>query len=776
MKIICASGLMVLAAFLSACETKVVTKSACGDGFLDPGEECEPGDLQGQTCATLGHYNPDGLLGCSVNCRFERTQCGGRCGDLQVDAEHEECDGGLAPGQTCEGLGYTGGTLACGGGCRLDVSGCVSVCGNGLLEPDEACDDGDADAGDGCSSLCGVEPGWTCVPDGEGSACQATCGDGVAVGTEACDGEDLRGRDCRDAGFQRGRLACDDACALDASECAGFCGDGVVSPGDGEVCDGDDLNHLTCRNFGFYRGTLACAAGCVLDLSGCEGTCGDGQVESELGEQCDPGAPVSGACLEHGFYDGTPACRVDCTWDLTGCTGSCGDGLIQDGFEACDGADLGLVDCRALGFYRGTPTCDAGCLHDTATCEGTCGDGVAEAGEGELCDGADTLGSSCGALDLPGGTLTCAPGCATYDTSACHRWTRIAAGGGHFNCAVRSDDSLWCWGRGEVGQLGEGLTIHRSAPVPVVGMSGGVSTVALGEGHACAVKTDGSLWCWGYNDRGQLGDASTISRSTPVAVIGMAGGVTSVAMYAGHSCAVKTDGSLWCWGSNDHGQLGDGTTVDKTTPICPTGMHTQVRAVSVGLLHTCALRTDDSVWCWGRGTEGQLGNSAAVTSPVPVQVQGLTGQKPVSLHSGGYFNFVILDTGMTRAWGYNSQGMLADGTIVDRSTPVSQVGMDDGALTLDGSRHFACAAAPSGQLWCWGTNGDGVFGNGATGYSYTPVPTSGETSVTGVATGYSHTCVLRADGTVGCTGLNTFGQLGDGTTTDRTTFRNVRLP
>ncbi len=771
-----ALGLLTLTWVLLACETKIVTESACGDGYLDPGEECEQGDLQGQTCASLGHYIPEGALGCGPTCRFDRTACGGRCGDLLVDAEREDCDGGLAPGQTCEGLGYSGGTLACGGGCRLDVSGCVSECGNGLAEPDEACDDGNSEPGDGCSPLCGIEPGWSCAPDGDLSVCVSICGDGVAVGAETCDGADLRGRDCRDAGFQRGQLACDGVCALDVSGCAGFCGDGEVSPADGESCDGDDLNHLTCRQLGFYRGTLHCAAGCVFDVSGCEGWCGDGIEEPGNGEHCDPAAPVTSACSDHGFYEGSPACGADCTWDLSGCTGSCGDGTIQEGLEDCDGALLGVADCRALGFYRGQPACDVSCVHDTALCDGRCGDGVAESGEGELCDWDDTLGVACNDLDLPGGTLRCAPGCGVYDKAGCHRWVQVDAGGGNFNCAVRSDGSLWCWGRGDSGQLGEGLTQHRSSPVPVVGMTGQVASVALGESHACAVKTDGSLWCWGYNQRGQLGDASLISRSTPVAVIGMAGGVQSVSMYAGHSCAVKTDGSLWCWGANDQGQLGDGTVVDKTTPICPNGMHTQVRAVAVGHFHTCALRADGTVWCWGRGTEGQLGNGAAASSTVPVQVTGLTGLTPAAILSGSYFNYVILDTGLTRAWGYNSIGMLADGTIVNRPAPVSQIGLDDGVAAFDGSRHFACAAAPSGQLSCWGTNGDGVFGNGTTGYSYTAVPIPGETAVVGIATGYSHTCVLRPDGTIGCTGFNMHGQLGDGTLIDRTTFANVRLP
>ena len=769
-------GILVVVTFTSACETKVVTNDACGDGFLDPGEDCEPAELLVQTCETLGHYNTAGTLRCSETCRFDRTECGGRCGDLQVDTENEECDGGLSLGQTCEGLGYTGGTLVCGGGCMLDVTSCTSLCGNGHVEPDETCDDGDTDGDDGCSAFCRVEPGWSCEALDSGSVCTSICGDDVAVGGETCDGADLRGRDCRAAGFYSGQLACDDACGWEVSGCHGFCGDGEVTVSGGESCDGADLNRMTCLQLGYYRGELACADDCSFDVSACEGSCGDGLVEPENGEPCDPGAAVTATCAEHGFHSGVPGCHANCTWDLAGCSEFCGDGTRQAGFEACEGGDLGGLTCTDLGFYRGALACDTSCALDAGACAGTCGDAVAEALEGELCDGPDTLGVGCNDLDLPGGVLGCGASCDAYDTSACHKWVQIDAGGGNFACAVRSDGSLWCWGRGEIGQLGEGQTQHRGTPVPVVGMQTGVSGVSVGEGHACATKTDGSLWCWGYNPFGQLGDASTISRTTPVAVVGMAGGVSSVSLYYGHSCAIKTDGSLWCWGLNDQGQLGDGTLVNKSTPVCPMGMHAQVRSVAVGYSHSCAVKTDGTTWCWGRGTDGQLGHGAFTSSSLPVQVAGLTGLNPVAVFSGAHFNFVRLDTGHTRAWGYNSIYMLADGSIESRFSPVAQLGLDAGIVSLDASRHFVCARLPGDHLSCWGYNLYGVFGNGTTDSSTTPLDIPVGDEVLGVATGYSFSCILRRDGTIGCSGTNEWGQLGDGTTINRNTFANVIFP
>jgi alpha-tubulin suppressor-like RCC1 family protein len=159
-----------------------------------------------------------------------------------------------------------------------------------------------------------------------------------------------------------------------------------------------------------------------------------------------------------------------------------------------------------------------------------------------------------------------------------------------------------------------------------------------------------------------------------------------------------------------------------------------------------------------------------------VQVAALSGLNPVTVFSGSHFNYVRLDTGHTRAWGYNSIFMLADGSIESRSSPVAQLGLDAGIVTLDASRHFVCARLPGDHLSCWGYNLYGVFGNGTNDSSLTPLLIPGADEVIGVATGGSFTCALRRDGTIMCTGENTWGQLGDGTTNSRNTFANVVFP
>jgi hypothetical protein len=189
---------------------------------------------------------------------------------------------------------------------------------------------------------------------------------------------------------------------------------------------------------------------------------------------------------------------------------------------------------------------------------------------------------------------------------------KVGAGWGH-TCAIKQDGSLWCWGRNDYGQLGDGTNTDKTTPVQITSE---VSSVALGGDHTCAVKTDGSLWCWGNNDFGQLGDGTNTSRTTPVQITS---GVSSVALGLHHTCAVKTDGSLWCWGVNWYGQLGDGTNTDKTTPVQITS---GVSSVALGRGHTCAVKTDGSLWCWGVNASGQLGDGGGWKN-TPVYIMNL---------------------------------------------------------------------------------------------------------------------------------------------------------
>jgi cysteine-rich repeat protein len=215
------SCLLLLAAGLltTACEEDDKKKEGCGNGLLDLGEQCDGGQLQDATCASLGYYSLLGQLRCSPVCTYDTSSCGGRCGDTMIDNDDgEECDGVNLNGNACQTLGFTGGALACSADCRFDISGCMSVCGNGVVDGGEACDDGNQSPGDGCAPNCVIEDGWSCA-DASPSVCESVCGDSLVVGAEDCDGANLNGSTCQTLGFTGGTLACAVECAFDTSNC-----------------------------------------------------------------------------------------------------------------------------------------------------------------------------------------------------------------------------------------------------------------------------------------------------------------------------------------------------------------------------------------------------------------------------------------------------------------------------------------------------------------------------------------------------------------------------
>jgi alpha-tubulin suppressor-like RCC1 family protein len=195
----------------------------------------------------------------------------------------------------------------------------------------------------------------------------------------------------------------------------------------------------------------------------------------------------------------------------------------------------------------------------------------------------------------------------------------VAAGYYH-TCALTTAGGLKCWGWNVYGQLGDGTTTNRTAPVDVVGLTSGVAAVAPGYEHTCALTTAGNLKCWGNSGSGQLGDGTTTNRTAPVDVVGLTSGVAAVAAGYYHSCALTTTGGVKCWGYNGYGELGDGTTTDRTTPVGVVGLTSGVAAVAAGRYHTCAVRTGN-LKCWGNNV-GQLGDGTQTDRWTPVDVTG----------------------------------------------------------------------------------------------------------------------------------------------------------
>ncbi len=275
-------------------------------------------------------------------------------------------------------------------------------------------------------------------------------------------------------------------------------------------------------------------------------------------------------------------------------------------------------------------------------------------------------------------------------------------------------------------------------------------SIAGGGDHTCAVSGDGRVFCWGANDTGQLGDGSTDPSNTPVEVLGLTG-VIRVAAGWRHTCAVTDVGTAYCWGGNDLQQLGDGTSDSSAEPVAVSGVD-DATDVTCGDAHTCAIRAGGSVWCWGANFDGQLGDgSFDVDSSVPVEATGFTGA--ISISAGFSHSCAATMTGNVWCWGDNLASQLGPGTTDDnRDAPIQVTGVSGAIQVASGDAHN-CVATNSGQAWCWGEGADGKLGDGLTDDDPNPKQVSGPAGVQWVAGSISHTCAVAA-GEVWCWGSN----------------------
>ncbi|MBI2060125.1 MAG: hypothetical protein HYT87_10170 [Nitrospirae bacterium] len=304
-----------------------------------------------------------------------------------------------------------------------------------------------------------------------------------------------------------------------------------------------------------------------------------------------------------------------------------------------------------------------------------------------------------------------------------------------------------------------------------------IQAVAVGGTLTCALIANGTVKCWGRNDYGQLGDGTTVDKSTPVAVSTL---TSAVAITGGnlHTCALVSGGTVKCWGYNNNGQLGDGTkgpTADKSTPVAVSTL-TGAIAITGGWGHTCALVSDGTVKCWGANYYGQLGDGTTgptADKSTPVAVSTLTGA--IAITGGDYHTCALVSDGTGKCWGDNVYGELGDGTLVDKSTPVA-VSTFTGAVAITGGNGHTCALVSDGTGKCWGKNLNGQLGDGTTANRLAPIAVSFLSSAAAIAGGSAHTCSLLSDGTVKCWGYNAYGELGDGTTADKTTPVAVSMP
>jgi alpha-tubulin suppressor-like RCC1 family protein len=358
--------------------------------------------------------------------------------------------------------------------------------------------------------------------------------------------------------------------------------------------------------------------------------------------------------------------------------------------------------------------------------------------------------------------------------------------GGKITCALLSNHRVGCWGGNGSGELGDGVSSHGHAdtegfdlsptPVQVKGITT-ATQVSAGEETTCAVLSNHTIECWGANSAGELGNGAsenaTVYSSTSVQVGGVSNAV-SVSVGSTHGCAVLSDQTVECWGDNNVGELGDGSAGGyKSTSVQVEGITTATQ-VSAGFGHTCALLSGGTVECWGANDGGQLGNGSTERgSPSPVPVEGITDATQVS--AGKDNTCALLSNHTIECWGANNFGQLGNGSadLGYRSTPVQVKGITIAVRISVGDDH-ACALLSGGAVECWGDNdfdqlGDPEIGHAVNSHSSTPVRVKELINAQELSAGGDHTCALLSNHTVRCWGDNYFGELGNAKTTNSST-------
>lgn len=332
-----------------------------------------------------------------------------------------------------------------------------------------------------------------------------------------------------------------------------------------------------------------------------------------------------------------------------------------------------------------------------------------------------------------------------------------------FTCAITVDYAAKCWGYNDKGQLGDGTVTARRTPVDVVGLSSGVTHISVGLNSACAVH-NGAAKCWGDNTNGQLGDGTRTGRRTPVQVSGLTSGVTSIeAGLSSHTCAI-VNGGVKCWGLGSTGALGHGLLTDSLVPVevLNLGAGSGVSDIAVGGSHSCAVQ-DGAAKCWGTNTSGQLGNGSTSRLTSPNQVSGLeSGITSISAYDR---HTCAIQNGGAKCWGVNTYGQIGINSTVNQLTPQTPIGLGAGVTSISAGSNHTCAVA-NGGAWCWGEGNYGRLGNGNNTNQSSPVSVLGLGGIpVSIDAGSQYTCAVMSNSGAKCWGINSYGILGDGTVT-----------
>lgn len=441
-----------------------------------------------------------------------------------------------------------------------------------------------------------------------------------------------------------------------------------------DTCQPGCSSPLQCGAGGSCQADHTCSCGPGFHV--CEGRCADDLAPETCGTRCDPCSAPAGAVprCQAG------SCTFSCPFPLYRCgAGCCRVTVAPGGSHTCAANTSGAVSCFGLNQYfsygdgtttsqttpRPIPALTSGAARLVAGYDGhSCA--LGDVG-GLLCWGFNTFGEvgDGSHFDVPtptavvglglawavaaGASHTCAVGrdnllycwgkndwgqlglgtkpTPAYSATAVPKLSQVVglAAGARNTCAITAPGKLWCWGTNQAGQLGNSTMVEQTQPAQVAGMDTGVSAIAVGELHVCAVKAGAAL-CWGYNTSQQVGDGKATSpRYVPAQVVGLGSGVVDVVAGAAHSCALLEGGAVKCWGANDWGQVGNGDTskADVATPVDVVGLGSDVATLSAGYIHTCAVKLDGKVFCWGGNDQGQIGDGTKDIAWTPKEVLGL---------------------------------------------------------------------------------------------------------------------------------------------------------
>lgn len=349
----------------------------------------------------------------------------------------------------------------------------------------------------------------------------------------------------------------------------------------------------------------------------------------------------------------------------------------------------------------------------------------------------------------------------------------ISCGNNHV-ILLKSDGTVWTFGDNQFGQLGNNTTTNSNTPVQVSGLTD-VIAINAGCNHSMALKSDGTVWTWGQNSYGQLGDNTTTNSSIPIQVNGLSE-VTAIAAGSKHSLVLKSDSTVWSWGNNSLGQLGTGTITNSLTPIKTNFASSgTVIAIAAAGENSTVLKSDGTVYNCGNNAVGQLGNNSTSNSSSPAKVRGLDGTSyltGISAISPAYYNGIALGSnGSVYTWGGNNNGELGNGTTTSKKYAVQVSGLS-GVIKISGSKNGAwdMALKSDGTIWTWGFNGSGQMGDGSTTQRTTPVQVLGSggtgylTDISSISAGEAMGAAIKSDGSIMMWGSNYKGQLGNGTT------------